>query len=374
MPLAIMAGTAVAGAGATAYAGNQSANATDKASERATGFQRDALAQQTALSAPYRAFGESGVSKLSRLLGLTDPTSPAARSNLVPLPGITLTGVHSPKTERSTLGSILDPAGLNLPGPLAEKTSGGGSGGITGGLFFDRTTGRIVDRNGSVVLDAGAEGIIPGAVHGYNNQVRRDAQGNLFSVGSKGENPLNINLTKLTPEELAAQGPQTGAAGTNQILDELRNMPGYQFKLREGTRAAKNAASASGLTLSGNTLRGIEEFGTGLADSTYQSEVNNLMGVTGLGQAAAAGQAANIGQANSNLGNLAINQGNTQAGIATNTIAGITGALSNAANQYYSMQTLQGLMQPGGSSLAASPAATGSGLSPAVWNSGWSGP
>lgn len=374
MPLAVMAAGAVVGAAATAYAGNQAADATDKASERATEFQRQALRTQTALSAPYRAFGESGVSKLSRLLGLTDPTSAASRTNLVPLPGISTTGVHSKQTNGGGIGGMLSNPINTLKGPVLGLGSNATvtGGGTAGGLFFDRTTGRIVDGEGNQISDAGAEGVIPGLIHGYNNTVRRDAQGNLYSVGSSGENRINLNLSKLTPEELAAQQPQNNGAGTNQILDELRSMPGYQFKLREGTRAAKNAASVSGLTLSGNTLRGIEEFGTGLADSTYQSEVNNLMGVTGLGQAAAAGQAANIGQAGGNLGNLAINQGNTQAGIATNTIAGITGALSNAANQYYTMQTLQGLMQPGGgTSLAAS---SGSGLSPATWNSGWQGP
>jgi hypothetical protein len=128
----------------------------------------------------------------------------------------------------------------------------------------------------------------------------------------------------------------------------LRATPGYQFARDEGLTGAKNAATASGMLLSGNTLEALDKYGTGLADQTYQQAVQNSMGVTGLGQAAAAGQAANVGQAAGNIGNIAIGQGNNLAGISANEIAGITRALGGGVDTYILNNTLSGLINPGG--------------------------
>ena len=123
----------------------------------------------------------------------------------------------------------------------------------------------------------------------------------------------------------------------------LRATPGYEFAKSEGLTATKNAASSSGLLLSGNTLEGLDKFSTGLADSTYQSAVGNLQSTAGLGQAAAAGQATNVGSAGANLANIAMNRGNTQAGIDVNTIAGITRSLGSYFDNKTLTNTLAGL-------------------------------
>jgi len=123
----------------------------------------------------------------------------------------------------------------------------------------------------------------------------------------------------------------------------LAATPGYQFAKEQGLDATKNAAAASGMLLSGNTLEGLDRFSTGLADQTYQQQIGNFENVVGMGQAAAAGQAANIGNAATNIGNTLINQGNTIAGIDANVAAGITKSVGNAANQYTTYQTLQAL-------------------------------
>lgn len=129
----------------------------------------------------------------------------------------------------------------------------------------------------------------------------------------------------------------------------LEKTPGYQFAKEQGLDATKNAASAMGMGLSGNTLEGLDKFSTGLASQTYQSQVGNLENVVGMGQAAAAGQAANIGNAANNTSNLIMNQGNTMAGIDANLAAGITKSVGAGANQYMMMNTLKGLQSPGGS-------------------------
>jgi hypothetical protein len=137
--------------------------------------------------------------------------------------------------------------------------------------------------------------------------------------------------------------------------DALRQTPGYQFQQQQGTQNTLNAANAQGMNLSGNTLEALSKFNQGLADTTYQQSVGNLENTVNTGQAAAAGQAANIGNAANNISNALINQGNTLAGIDANTVAGITKSVGNAANQYTTWQTLQGLNPTGQGAPAATP-------------------
>lgn len=139
-----------------------------------------------------------------------------------------------------------------------------------------------------------------------------------------------------------------GKGGTAGALATLRNMPGYQFEQQQGTQGTVNQASAMGLGLSGNTLQGLSKFNQGLADTTYQNEVGNLTNTVGMGQAAAAGQAANIGNTASQIGGQLVNQGNTLAGIDANTIAGITKSIGGGMDNYILANTLKGLGGGGG--------------------------
>lgn len=140
---------------------------------------------------------------------------------------------------------------------------------------------------------------------------------------------------------------QSSKAVSDAQLQALRNTPGYQFQQQQGTQNTINSASAMGMGLSGNTLEGLSKFNQGLADTTYQQSVGNLENLVNTGQAAAAGQAANVGNAAANTGNILMNKGNTLAGIDANTAAGVTKSIGNAYNNY---QTLSGLSNPGGGS------------------------
>jgi hypothetical protein len=135
----------------------------------------------------------------------------------------------------------------------------------------------------------------------------------------------------------------TPGADKASIMQTLQNLPGYEFTKTQGLEATKAQAAAMGLGLSGNTLKALDEYGSGLANQTYGQRVNELAGAVGQGQAAAAGQAANIGQAASNVGNIAIGQGTNMGNIAMGQTAGVTGAFNNALNQYTLQNTLKGL-------------------------------
>lgn len=138
-----------------------------------------------------------------------------------------------------------------------------------------------------------------------------------------------------------------GKLDPNLARQTLQNMPGYQFQQEQGQQQTLAAAGAMGLGLSGNTLAALSRYNQGLAESSYQQELQNLLAPVQLGQAAAAGQAANVGQGAANMGNIMMNQGQNQANIAMGQMAGITGAIGNGINQYTTMKTL-GALQGGG--------------------------
>jgi len=164
--------------------------------------------------------------------------------------------------------------------------------------------------------------------------------------------PQLQGLLGITPAGTPANTATQQAAQTAA----LRNTPGYQFQQEQGTLNTLNSASAQGMNLSGNTLEALSKFNQGLADTTYQQAIGNLENVVNTGQAAAAGQASNVGNAAGNISNALINQGNTLAGIDANTAAGITKSIGNAANQYTAYNTLQGLNNPTSASTASTPA------------------
>ena len=149
--------------------------------------------------------------------------------------------------------------------------------------------------------------------------------------------------------------------------ETLRNMPGYQFAQQEGQRGTLQAAGAMGMGLSGNTLAALDRYNVGLADQTYQDELRNLLAPVGIGQAAAANQAANVGTSAANIGNIQQQQGANLANIGINRAAGITNAIGQGVNQYVTQQTLRNL---GGMAPGSFTDYSGSGLGPGPWAPG----
>lgn len=144
------------------------------------------------------------------------------------------------------------------------------------------------------------------------------------------------------PQYEALLGIGSGGPGSPGTLAALQNTPGYQFTQQQGETGILNAASASG-GVSGNTLAALDKYNAGLADTTYQNAVGNAQNAVGIGQAAAAGQAANLGAAGSNISSALINQGNTTAGIDANLAASLSKIGANTGNQLIANQTLGAL-------------------------------
>lgn len=122
--------------------------------------------------------------------------------------------------------------------------------------------------------------------------------------------------------------------------------PSMAFRMKYGTQATERLANVAGSALSGNTLRGLTEFGQGLASTEYanafnraQAErsniYNTLANIAGMGQGAVnvgVGQGQALGQ---NLAGLTTGAGAAQA-------AGVVGA-ANAYSQ--ALQTPSNYLQ-----------------------------
>jgi hypothetical protein len=148
----------------------------------------------------------------------------------------------------------------------------------------------------------------------------------------------------LTP--MGGGAPGAAGGGSAQALAELQTSPGYQFRLGEGQKALERSAAARGTLLTGGTLKGLTRYGQDYASGEYNNRYNQLMGVTALGQNAAAQQ----GNANSayaqNAGDLQTQIGNANA---AGTVGGANawgnaygGAMNNALQMYYLYQLGQG--------------------------------
>lgn len=184
------------------------------------------------------------------------------------------------------------------------------------------------------------------------------------SKASKSAEKAAKKQTKAQKEALAAQTALSKPyveAGTNAMaqyqrlapyqpfgMPQFEADPGYQFRMSEGLKALERSASARGLLQSGGTLKDITRFGQDLASQEYQNAFQRYLAqreasmepyryLTGVGQAAAAGQAANVGQGLTALGNIAaqreVTQGNIMSGLASN-IGSIAGQAAQAYGDY----------------------------------------
>lgn len=128
--------------------------------------------------------------------------------------------------------------------------------------------------------------------------------------------------------------------------------PGYQFRMSEGLKALERSAAARGLLQSGGTLKDITRFGQDLASQEYQNAFQRYIAereaamepyryLTTLGQGAAAGQAANVGQGLTALGNIksAGIMGRTNA--LTNTLGNLSSLATQGAEAYGQYQAAQ---------------------------------
>jgi hypothetical protein len=127
--------------------------------------------------------------------------------------------------------------------------------------------------------------------------------------------------------------------------------PGYQFRLQQGQEATNRMANMGGGMLSGNALKGQQDYTQGLASQEFgnafnrfqvgrQNIYNTLAGIAGIGQNSTNTAATAGGQAATAVGNTIQNLGAAQASGTVGAANAISGGMQNAGNQYYLSQIL----------------------------------
>jgi hypothetical protein len=152
---------------------------------------------------------------------------------------------------------------------------------------------------------------------------------------------------------------ETASAYTPFSMNAFNADPGYQFRMSESMKALERSAAARGILQSGGTLKDITRFGQDAASQEYQNafqrylterqaKLQPLEYRIGLGQAAASGQAANVGSTATNVGNLTTSLGDIraagtmgQANAYNNMLSNISGLATQGAEAYGQYQAAQ---------------------------------
>ena len=127
--------------------------------------------------------------------------------------------------------------------------------------------------------------------------------------------------------------------------------PGYAFRLKEGMKGLNASAAARGGLISGNALRAATAYGQEMGSQEYTNAFNRyyaersnkmdpLKFLTGVGQAAGAGQASNIGAATGNIANLTTGAGNAMAAGQVGSANAYANAIGQGVSQYQTNQLI----------------------------------
>ena len=136
---------------------------------------------------------------------------------------------------------------------------------------------------------------------------------------------------------LGAYNFEMGLGGRPADYRGFTATPGYAARVQGGINALEGASAAQGMSLSGATQKALTRFGQQEATAEYGTYLDRLLGLSGMGQASAANQAAAAGNYGA-MGNEAIGaRGNAQAAGAI----GMGNALNDAIGTGVGLWTYQ---------------------------------
>jgi hypothetical protein len=105
-----------------------------------------------------------------------------------------------------------------------------------------------------------------------------------------------------------------GVEAQQQAISQIEKSPFFQAMAQQGENAMLQQAAATGGLRGGNMQAALAQFRPGLLNQMVQQQFANLGGLTQIGQASAAGQAAQGMQTAGAIGNLLTQQGQALAG------------------------------------------------------------
>ena len=167
--------------------------------------------------------------------------------------------------------------------------------------------------------------------------------------GMEGRQPIYDEQGNITGFQTGT-GYLTGQLTPEKIKEYLD--PSMEFRMKYGTQATERLGNVGGGAISGNTLRGLMDYGQGFASTEFgnafgraQGErkdiYNILANIAGMGQGAV-NTGVNAGQSTAqSLGQLAVGGAQAQAAGQVGAANAISGAAQNAGNMLYLNQLLK---------------------------------
>lgn len=174
-------------------------------------------------------------------------------------------------------------------------------------------------------------------------QMFETARGDLqpYSIPGRGAIASLAELYGIDP----TTGDRTGNPMPQSALDAFTRSPDYEFARREGLRGVEFSNAGKGALRSGNNLRDLTTFSSGLATQNFSNYRGALERLAALGQNAAAGTGSAALQTGAQVGNSMQAAGAANASGTVGSANAWGGALGNIGN--YAM--LSSLMKPSGS-------------------------
>lgn len=125
---------------------------------------------------------------------------------------------------------------------------------------------------------------------------QRGAIDRLMGFGDQYAGEFRELSNAYAPYAQTGQGANTALQRLIADPSSVSSLPGYQFAQQQGMQAIDRGAAARGMLQSGRNMKDLMRFGTGLADQTYGSQLQRLMGLTQQGMQATGAQVGTVGQ------------------------------------------------------------------------------
>lgn len=203
-------------------------------------------------------------------------------------------------------GGISDALGLD--GTAAGRL-------LTGGSSFNGSTAPVLTNSGG--LSPLPSGITGGGGSSFGGG---SSLSNILSagLGTAANNDAEEELLKAQQRALGAIEPFQNTAFTPQ---DLQNDPGYQFQLQQGEQALERGQAARGKVFSGEALKAAQDYGQGLASTSFNEANNRFNTNRNFNYGVAQDQAGVFG----NQGNISANSGINNSNLLSGALSGILG-------------------------------------------------
>lgn len=287
---------------------------------------------------------------------------PAAAAWLGPAAGAAIAPGASAATQAAIGGGLVGGVGGGITGK--GKLSNILTGAATGGLGGYAGAGGFGDIGGGITDALGLEGTAvgrflggSGAASGSSTPILTSSGGlaplpssgaalsgggsSIFGGGGSLSNILSAGLGTSANDDaeealLRAQNKAMGVyepfANASFTPGDLTQDPGYQFNLAQGQQALDRAQAARGGYFSGNALKEAQQFGQGLADTTYNDAFQRWRSTQSDNLGVADRQAGIYG----NQGDIQANAGVNNSNLLSSALSGIlggSGALTNTGSR-----------------------------------------